>query len=132
MGIISRHNLRARMEGRRIIVETPDKRKVKVGFAATQDSRTCYAYVKDMGFIGGFQVLPLATMRFEQRVNKKDPWMLLADRINDGFLYSDMADLPGRKNAKHRARITCGITVECPGNQIEEEEKNAEFETASK
>lgn len=125
MGIIRRHNLRARMEGTAIIVETPDKRKVKVGFAATADSRTCYAYVKDMGFIGGFQVLPLATIRFEKRVNNKTPWMILADRINDGFLYSDMADLPGRKNSKRRERLLCPAMTGCPENQIEQEEKNA-------
>lgn len=118
MGIIQRHNLRARREGQAIIVETPDKRRVKVGFAGTEDSRTCYAWVKDMGFIGGFQVLPLATMRFEKRVNRKGPWDLLADRINEGFLYSDMADLPGRKNSKRRARITYGIMIGCPESQI--------------
>lgn len=118
MGIIRRHNLRARMDGRSIIVETPDKREVKVGFSATEDFRTCYAWVKDLGFIGGFQVLPLASMRFEKRVNNKTPWMILADRINEGFLYEDMADLPGRKNSKRRARVTVGIMVGCPESQI--------------
>ena len=126
MGAIYKHNLRARREGKAIIVETPDGRPVRVGFASTEDMRTCYAYVKGLGFIGGFQVLPLATIRYEKKVNGKAPWDLLFDSINAGYVYHDMNDLPGRKNAKKRERNFVPITQGCPASEIiDKEEKNA-------
>jgi hypothetical protein len=84
---IDKHNLKAELVGRGIVVKDASGNVVKVIYAGSTDNRTLYARVEGLGFIGGWQY-----------PHRRAPFTDLVESINQGVLYHDMNDLPnGRK-----------------------------------
>lgn len=82
-GVLGRHSFKATLEGRSIEVVDENGESVKVEYGATADMRSCHAYVRDVGFIGGWQY-----------PHKAMPFTYLVDCINRHILYFQSADLP--------------------------------------
>ena len=82
----SSHNLQADwIDGRGIVVRNGGT-EVEVQYGATEDLGTCYAYVPDLGFIGGWTT--------GRKRPPKMQFIMLVESINCGILYQDQNDLP--------------------------------------
>ena len=80
---MTRHRYKAHLEGRAVKVLDEHGHPVEVRFAGTSDSRTVYAFVDRVGFIGGW--------RYPHRAQRHQR---LVEAINQGVLYERMHDLP--------------------------------------
>lgn len=80
-----KHEYKAYLNDESIQVVDANGDAVEVTIGGTPDGRTRYAYVKGVGFIGGW--------RYPHR---KMPRSYLVDCINKGILYLDMNELPTR------------------------------------
>lgn len=83
------HNLTAKWDNG-IKVTDENGNAVNVEYGATTDNRTVTAYVREIGFIGGWQY-----------PHKRQSFKLLIDSINQGIVYHDMNDLPNGRKRKH-------------------------------
>ena len=90
-GLVGRHKFTAELvNGKSIIVKNEKGEKIKVEFAGTVDRFTAYAYIRGIGFIGGWTCGIGPTP-----IRKKAPqWKDLVDSINNGIVYPDMNMLP--------------------------------------
>ena len=83
------HNLTATWDGHGIVVLDPERHLMTVSYASSVDRRTCYAYIENLGFIGGWQY-----------PHKGQPFRALVESINRGVLYFDMNSLPNGREKK--------------------------------
>ena len=90
--MVRRHSFRAALVDGKISVKDQLGRDVRIHLEGTEDHSRFYAFVEAVGIIGGWDG------RVERPVHE------LVSRINEGWLYSSVSELPGKWHKPRKSK----------------------------